>query len=177
MSTSASPLGPVGLVEPALVEPLAEANASVLTVAEVAAATGLSAHTLRYYERTGLMLRPIGRASSLQRRYTAGDVRWIRFLTKLRSTAMPIARIREYVELAKLGDSTESQRLALLRAHRSDVLTQLADVTESLAAVDFKIAAYEESLTSRRAPEALAGRVSAPASNTASIGRTGTVSE
>ena len=129
---------------------------TVLTVAEVAAATGLSAHTLRYYERTGLMLRPIGRASSMQRRYTDADVRWIGFLTKLRSTAMPIARIREYVELARLGTSTEPQRLELLREHRRDVLTQLAEVTESLAAVDFKIATYEDSLTRRHDRASLA---------------------
>jgi DNA-binding transcriptional MerR regulator len=120
--------------------------AGQLSVAEVAAITGLSGHTLRYYERTGLMLRPIERAASQQRRYTPADVTWIRFLTKLRSTAMPIATVREYVELARRGDSTSEQRLSLLQRHRADVIAQLHEVTDSLAAIEFKIATYQNSL-------------------------------
>lgn len=126
---------------------LTSPSESTLSVAEVATLTGLSGHTLRYYERTGLMLRPIDRAASQQRRYSPADVTWIRFLTKLRSTAMPIATIRDYVELARRGDSTSAQRLELLQRHRADVLTQLQEVTDSLAAIEFKIATYQNSLT------------------------------
>lgn len=120
-----------------------------LSISEVADATGLTTHTLRYYERAGLMLEPIGRASSLHRRYSAGDIRWVEFLTKLRSTAMPIARVREYVELARLGEGSSDDRLELLLRHRVMVAAQLEIMTTSLAAIDFKIATYQGRMPSQ----------------------------
>jgi DNA-binding transcriptional MerR regulator len=117
---------------------------TAIPISEVAELTGLSAHTLRYYEREGLMLTAVDRASSTHRRYTRADVTWVQFLTKLRSTAMPISRVKEYVELARRGDDTEQARLDLLVAHRTSVLAQLDQMTQSLAAIDFKIAVYSE---------------------------------
>jgi DNA-binding transcriptional MerR regulator len=116
-----------------------------LAISEVAGATGLSTHTLRYYERAGLMLEPVDRSSSTHRRYSDADVRWMVFLTKLRSTGMSIARMREYVELARQGDSTTAARLELLLRHRVTVLAQLDDINHSLVAIDHKIALYRES--------------------------------
>ncbi len=115
-----------------------------LTIAEVADLVGVSTHTLRYYEREGLLLQPVGRASSTHRRYTDADVGWLQFLTKLRLTAMPIARIKEYAELVRRGEDTEQARLELLLHHRATVLAQLDEMTKSLAAIDFKIATYQE---------------------------------
>ena len=115
-----------------------------LAISEVAEATGLSTHTLRYYERAGLMLEPVDRASSTHRRYTAADVAWVGFLTKLRSTGMPIAVVAEYAELVRRGDVTTADRLELLQRHRITVLAQLEEVSRSLAAIDTKIAIYKE---------------------------------
>lgn len=115
-----------------------------LSISEVASSTGLSTHTLRYYERAGLMLTPVDRASSTHRRYSEQDISWVRFLTKLRSTGMPIATVKEYVELARRGDPTTDARLELLLRHRISVLAQLAEITDSLAAIDYKIAMYKE---------------------------------
>lgn len=115
-----------------------------VSISEAATATGLSTHALRYYERAGLMLDPVGRASSTHRRYGDADIAWVQFLTRLRSTGMPIATIREYTELVRRGDETVGARRELLVRHRLAVLRQLDDITASLAAIDFKIAAYEE---------------------------------
>jgi DNA-binding transcriptional MerR regulator len=115
-----------------------------LAISEVAEATGLSTHTLRYYERAGLMLTPVDRASSTHRRYTAADVNWVEFLTKLRSTSMPIAVVAEYAELVRRGDVTTADRLELLQRHRIAVVAQLDEVTRSLEAIDTKIAIYKE---------------------------------
>ena len=115
-----------------------------LAISEVAQATGLSTHTLRYYERAGLMLVPVDRASSTHRRYSDQDVTWVVFLTRLRSTGMPIARVKEYVELVRSGDSTSADRLELLLRHRIAVLAQLEEITQSLAAIDKKITLYKE---------------------------------
>jgi len=115
-----------------------------LAISEVAEATGLSTHTLRYYERAGLMLEPVDRASSTHRRYSESDVNWVLFLTKLRATGMPIARVKEYVELVRKGDRTTADRLELLLRHRITVLAQLDEITQSLAAIDKKITLYKE---------------------------------
>ena len=123
---------------------------STLSIADAARATGLTTHTLRYYERDGLLLEPVDRASSGHRRYSEQDLGWIVMVTKLRSTGMPIREVRAYAELCRAGDGNEAQRLALLHAHRARVLAQLAEVQENLSAIEDKIALYE-------------GRVAAPA--------------
>ena len=118
-----------------------------VSISEAAELTGLSTHTLRYYERAGLMLGGVDRASSSHRRYSPGDITWVLFLTKLRSTAMPIAKVREYVDLVRLGDDSFAARLELLRAHRETVVAQLDEITTSLAAIDKKIDLYEKGIT------------------------------
>jgi DNA-binding transcriptional MerR regulator len=119
---------------------------TAMSISDVAERTGLTTHTLRYYEREGLMLTPVERASSTHRRYTEADVTWVTFLTKLRSTAMPIATMREYVVLARQGDVTEPERLELLLLHRMAVVRQLEEMTASLAAIDYKIDLYQQNV-------------------------------
>ena len=114
-----------------------------LTIAAAAAHTGLSVHTLRYYERAGLMLDPVERAASTHRRYSEHDLRWVVLLTRLRATGMPIRRMREYAALVRAGDGNEAERLALLEAHRAAVLAQLEETRRSLEAVETKIALYQ----------------------------------
>jgi DNA-binding transcriptional MerR regulator len=120
---------------------------AALSISDVAAATGLSTSTLRYYEQEGLMRGEIDRASSSHRRYSEQDLAWVGFITKLRSTGMPIRDIRRYTELAREGDGTTAARLALLVEHRERVLAQLAEIEQSLAAIDFKITTYERFTT------------------------------
>ena len=118
-----------------------------LSIAEAAERTGLTAHTLRYYERDGLLLHSVERASSGHRRYTDADLRWIEMVTRLRSTGMPIRDVRRYADLVRAGDGNEAERLELLRAHRQVVLARLAEVQDHLGAIDYKIGLYETRLT------------------------------
>ena len=118
--------------------------AEALSISDAASATGLSTHTLRYYERAGLMLDRVGRVASTHRRYSDDEIRWVVLLTKLRSTGMPIRRMREYADLVRQGDGNEAERLALLEAHREAVLDQLDAMRRNLEAVDTKIALYRE---------------------------------
>jgi DNA-binding transcriptional MerR regulator len=118
-----------------------------LTIAEAAEQLGLTPHTLRYYERDGLLLESVDRASSGHRRYSESDLTWITLVTRLRSTGMPIREVRAYAELVRQGDGNEEERLALLHAHRERVLAQLAETTEHLKAVDYKIGLYEDRLS------------------------------
>jgi DNA-binding transcriptional MerR regulator len=117
-----------------------------LTIAEAAARSGLSAHTLRYYERDGLMLAAVDRAVSGHRRYTDRDLTWIEMITRLRATGMPIRDVRRYAALVRAGDGNEAERLELLNAHRERVEAQLAQVTSHLRAIDHKIGIYEGKL-------------------------------
>lgn len=114
-----------------------------LTIAEMARETGLSAHTLRYYERVGL-LHAIARADSGHRRYGEADVAWVAFLHKLRSTGMPIREMQAYAALVRQGGETSDERQALLTAHRARVVQQIADLTENLAQIEWKIARYQK---------------------------------
>ncbi|WP_230486676.1 MerR family transcriptional regulator [Nocardioides anomalus] len=114
-----------------------------LSIAEAAAETGLTADTLRYYERDGLMLRAVPRAPSGHRAYADSDIDWIHLITKLRSTGMPIRDVRRYAELVRAGSGNEEERLELLRAHRRVVLARLAEVQDHLGAIDHKIGIYE----------------------------------
>jgi DNA-binding transcriptional MerR regulator len=116
-----------------------------LTISEAARAAGISAHTLRYYERAGL-LDPVGRAASGHRRYADEDLARIEFLTKLRSTGMPIRKIREYADLMRRGDDTHEARLVLLETHREAVGAQLQDTARNLDLIERKIDYYRERL-------------------------------
>jgi DNA-binding transcriptional MerR regulator len=115
-----------------------------MTIAEVAKRTGLTPHTLRYYEREGLLLREVDRSSTGRRLYHEDDITWIRLITRLRATGMPIREVRRYAELARAGDATRRERLELLRAHRRRVIERLTVIEEHLKAIDYKIEFYEE---------------------------------
>ncbi|ARP70764.1 MULTISPECIES: MerR family transcriptional regulator [Streptomyces] len=117
-----------------------------VTIAEAARLTGVSVHTLRYYERAGLVISPVDRTSGGRRRYRELDLKWIVICTKLRATGMPIRGIREYAELVAAGPGNEAERLALLEAHRADVLAKLAEMQENLKLIDRKIDVYKGSL-------------------------------
>ena len=116
---------------------------TALTIAQAADRTGLTAHTLRYYERDGLMLASVDRSTSGHRRYSDRDLGWIEMITRLRSTGMPIRDVRRYAALVRDGTGNEGERLALLKAHRERVEAQLAEVTSHLRAIDHKIGIYE----------------------------------
>jgi DNA-binding transcriptional MerR regulator len=117
-----------------------------LTIAQAAEQTGLTTHTLRYYERDGLMLTSVDRSSSGHRRYSDRDLTWIEMITRLRSTGMPMRDVRRYAALVRQGDGNEAERLELLKAHRERVERQLSEVTGHLRAIDHKIGLYEGKL-------------------------------
>jgi DNA-binding transcriptional MerR regulator len=113
------------------------------TVGEVAEQTGLSTHTLRWYEQVGL-LDPVNRDAGGRRRYVDDDMNRLRFLIKLRSTGMPVRDMVRYVELARLGPATVAERLAILVEHRERVLAQIEALTDDLKIIEYKIDLYSD---------------------------------
>jgi DNA-binding transcriptional MerR regulator len=112
-----------------------------LTIRECAAATGTTPDTLRYYEKIGL-LSGISRQRNGHRSFSAADVRWITFLRRLHDTGMPIRHMQQYARLARRGDSTVSERQALLETHRNELRQRMALLSEHLEMIERKIGMY-----------------------------------
>ena len=118
-------------------------NNEHLTIQQVAAETSLTEHTLRYYERIGL-IHPIGRAGNGHRRYSSNDIGWIDFLNKLRAAGMSIQQMQRYAELQRQGDCTLPERLEMLKALRTQVEDHIATLQEHLGVIHYKIDLYQE---------------------------------
>ncbi|MGX1850215.1 MerR family transcriptional regulator [Streptomyces sp. NBC_01456] len=119
------------------------------TISEVAEHTGLSAHTLRWYERIGLMPH-VDRTHTGQRRFSNRDLDWLDLVAKLRLTGMPVADMVRYAELVRAGEGTFAEREQLLTAHREDVRQRIAELRSTLDVLDYKIDIYGDA---RRASE------------------------
>ena len=115
-----------------------------LTIAQVAEATGLSTHTLRYYERIGL-LDSVQRRDNGHRVFRAEDMTWLEFLLRLRDTGMPIAQMQAYAALRRQGDSLESvsARQRLLELHAAALEAELRARAETLAVLRVKLVVYD----------------------------------
>jgi DNA-binding transcriptional MerR regulator len=111
-----------------------------MTVGEVAELLNITAHTLRYYERIGLVA--VGRSGSGQRRYDRAALGRVIFITKLRMSSMSIRDISDYLTLVEQGESTVSARLQLLAGHRDKIRRQLEELRFALAVIDYKITTY-----------------------------------
>lgn len=119
------------------------------TISEVVELTGLSAHTLRWYERIGLMPH-VDRTHTGQRRFTNRDLDWLDLVSKLRLTGMPVADMVRYAELVREGTHTFAEREQLLTAHREDVRRRIDELRSTLDVLDYKIDVYADR---RRAAE------------------------
>lgn len=112
-----------------------------MKIGELAKRSGLSAHTIRYYERIGL-LPHADRDRSGQRDYDASILTWIEFLDRLKTTGMPIREMLHYAALRGGGAGTEAARKALLEQHRKRVRAHVAELQACLLVLDTKIAGY-----------------------------------
>ncbi len=112
-----------------------------MKIGNLAKRTGLSAHTIRYYERIGLLPRA-DRDPSGQRDYDASILIWIEFLGRLKTTGMPIREMLRYAALRAKGTDTGPERRALLEAHRERVRAHAADLKACLLILDTKIGDY-----------------------------------
>jgi DNA-binding transcriptional MerR regulator len=115
-----------------------------LTIGQVAATSGVTTHTLRYYEQAGL-IRAVGRTQAGHRLYSPADLDWLQFVMRLKATGMPIAGMQAFAELRAQGQRTVGERREMLVAHRDAVLARIAELQTNLVAITDKIAYYEAS--------------------------------
>ena len=112
-----------------------------MKVGDLSRRTGLTAHTLRYYERIGL-LPWASRGSSKQREYDGSILPWIEFVGRLRTTGMPIRDMVRYAALRSQGIASVAERETLLSRHREHVRRHVAELHVCLSVLDSKIASY-----------------------------------
>lgn len=120
------------------------------SIQQAAELSGIPAHTLRYYDRQGL-LPQLGRNSSGFRSFSEEDLRWLELVSCLKETGMSIENIRRYAELCQQGDSTLSERLALFERQREIILTQMEDLKRHLETVERKIKIYTDEYAAYKA--------------------------
>ncbi|REE73288.1 DNA-binding transcriptional MerR regulator [Rhodococcus wratislaviensis] len=120
---------------------LEQSTGAFASISEVAAITGLTQDTLRWYEREG-MIPTIARGSDRRRRYSERDVRLIELLVKLRTTGMPTSDMQRFAVLLAGGAETHGRRLSLLLEHRERIRAQQARLDDALAALDTKVDHY-----------------------------------
>lgn len=115
---------------------------TLLTIRQVATVTGLSVHTLRYYENIGL-LSSIDRNELGYRCYSSADLTWIQFLTRLKATGMSITNMLEIAELRRQGDSTLTTRRILLEEHYAEVQQKMRELQHNMDLLADKIVTYK----------------------------------
>ena len=116
---------------------------SGFTIRNMADRCGMTAHTLRYYERVGL-IQPVGRARNGHRRYTDSDASWLNFLHCMRATNMPIREMQRYAALREMGDATIEQRRQLLEEHQATIASQINALQKAHSLLTHKIANYKK---------------------------------
>lgn len=110
------------------------------SISQFSALTGFSIHTLRFYEKTGI-LAPLRRANN-HRSYSARDVEWVTFITRLKETGMSLKSIKYYADLRAQGDETAQARMLLLQEHNETLRQQIVVLNESVQHLDKKINYY-----------------------------------
>lgn len=116
-----------------------------ITIKEVSRRDGVTQDVLRYYERAE-MIPTVTRTAGGIRDYQEADLAWVELALCMRSAGLSVEAISEYVRLARLGDGTIKDRLALLQCQREGLLARQSQIVQALERLDYKIARYEDAL-------------------------------
>ena len=122
------------------------------SIQDVSNKTGLSTHTLRYYEKEGLMS-GVERSQGGFRQYTEEDLERLGLIRCLKNTGMSIQEIARFVQLTHEGDHTLEERVELLREHRERVLERMAEMQQHLDKVTWKLNFFTEKLKAYQAEQ------------------------
>lgn len=118
-------------------------TSNFISIGELSRLSGVSPHTLRFYESEGI-LKPAVRGANSHRRYLNDDVLWLEFVLRLKQTGMPLAEIREYAALRAQGETTLQTRLSMLELHRKRLATMIEELSTCAEVLDSKIHLYIE---------------------------------
>lgn len=147
---------PGGISTEDLKELTRDRGAEAWDIATAAAHLAVSPHTLRYYERIGLV--SVDRDHRGHRRYDAAAVRRLVFLSRMRTSGMPISALQRYVALVDQGESTVPERSAMLREHREALRSRIGELQLALAATEYKLTDYARSAGTPAVPSSVPHR-------------------
>jgi MerR family transcriptional regulator, aldehyde-responsive regulator len=119
-----------------------------MKIAQVSERYDISADTLRYYERIGL-LPPVQRSESGIRDYSELDIRRVEFIKCMRSAGLPIEVLIEYIDLVQQGDQTIEARKEILIEQRAQLAARMAEMQKTLDLLNYKIEVYEKAVLKR----------------------------
>ena len=122
------------------------------TIQEVCEKTGLSAHTLRYYEKEGL-LTDIQRSQGGFRQYSDENLERLGLICCLKNTGMPLQEIARFLQLSRQGDSTLEERVQLLKSHRAKIIERMDEMQQYLNKITWKVNFFSEKLQVYRTEE------------------------
>lgn len=125
-------------------------TSNFISIGELSRLSGVSSHTLRFYEAEGI-LKPAGRGANGHRRYVEADVLWLEFVLRLKRTGMPLAEIRRYAALRAQGETTLQARMSMLELHRERLATTIEELWTCARALDDKIGIYRKLIAESRA--------------------------
>ncbi len=118
-----------------------------LTIAEAAKETGLSSHTLRYYEKEGLF--PfLTRDNNGNRIFKEDDLKWLQTINCLKNTGMPLKKIKEYIDLSLHSDDTLKARLEIIKSHQEIVEEKMNELKGYMDYIEYKIGWFEDKINS-----------------------------
>lgn len=131
------------------------------TIRTMAERCGMTTHTLRYYERVGL-IQPVGRARNGHRRYSDADEAWLQFLHCMRGTNMPIREMQRYAQLRERGTDTSIERRRILEEHQATIASQITALQKAHALLTHKIANYRKIEERIRIPNSVPAEAERP---------------
>ena len=123
------------------------------SIQDVSKKTGLSAHTLRYYEKEGI-LSHVERSQGGFRQYSEEDLESLWLICCLKNTGMPLQEITRFVRLSHEGDQTLKERVEILRRHRENVIERMSEMQKHLDKVTWKLNFFSEKLRAYESSEA-----------------------
>lgn len=116
-----------------------------MTIKEVCEQYDITADTLRYYERVGV-IPPVTRTAGGIRNFTEEDLKWVKNAICMRNAGLPVEMLIEYVQLFRQGDETIEARRNLLADARDELEAQMKSYQETLDRLNYKISRYEEAM-------------------------------
>ncbi len=120
------------------------------SIQEACEKTGLTAHTLRFYEKEGLLTN-VGRSAGGFRQYSDEDMEWLGLICCLKNTGMPLQEIARFVQLAHEGDRTLEERVELLKDHRKKLIERMREMQRYLEKITWKVNFFSGKLETWRA--------------------------
>jgi DNA-binding transcriptional MerR regulator len=116
-----------------------------MTISEVSEKYEISAETLRYYERVGV-IPPVNRNENGIRDYTEIDCNWVQFIKCMRNAGLSIESLIDYTTLFQKGNSTHNARKQILIEQRDELVTRISDMQTALDRLNKKIDGYDETM-------------------------------